>query len=196
MEVIRTFMAIELPSETRQKLVEVQNRLRSSAPPHAVGWVAAQNFHLTLHFLGNLPVEKTEPLSRALTERVVGLAPFSLKLLELGCFPNLRRPRVIWVGVGGDTEALMALHGSLGQLLNDLIGFTPEGRPYAPHLTLGRVSKGIPSRRLEQLAQALTGQISQVGQVGEVPVNGVSLMKSELTRHGPIYTQLAHQPLV
>lgn len=195
MQTIRSFIAIELNSEARQVLADLQNRLKPLVPPHSVSWTSPANLHLTLHFLGELALDKIEPTRQALAESVIGVEPFTLKLIELGCFPNLHRPRIIWVGVGGDSETLVSLHQQLGQALHSLTGFSPESRPYAPHLTLGRVKKGIPSRRLSQLAHSLAGQVPTVNYLTTWPVSALSLMKSELTPVGLVYSQLAEQQL-
>ncbi len=142
---IRSFVAIDLSVEARAALTTLQNRLKSSVPPHSVTWTAPQNIHLTLHFLGDVTPETVDKITKTLGDGISGQTTFSLDLVGLGCFPNVRRPRIVSVGVGGNTEPLVELHRHVGHLLNEATGFTPETRPYAPHLTIGRVKKGIPS---------------------------------------------------
>ncbi len=195
MPTIRSFIAIELPDHARTELTRLQDRLRDIAPPKTVRWTAPKNIHLTLHFLGDVPVHQVEEASH--TVRDVGAAhiPFSLKLSNLGCFPNTRRPRIVWVGLSGETEALVQLQRDLGERLNQAIGFQPESRPYSPHLTIGRVDRGIAQQRLMALGQLLEQEIPGVGELAVLPVQGIHLIRSDLKPGGPVYTSLAHAKL-
>jgi 2'-5' RNA ligase len=145
--------------------------------------------------LGDVVVADLEKIARALGTAARGCPSFSISLARLGCFPNTRRPRIVWVGVLEETETLVRLHHELGDQLKQRIGFTPESRPYSPHLTIGRVKKGIPQRRLTQLGQALEGERVNVGQLVTLKVTEISLIKSELKPDGPVYTPLAQVAL-
>jgi 2'-5' RNA ligase len=194
MTTIRSFIAIELSDEARTALADLQNSLKSSAPAHTVRWTSPESIHLTLHFLGDVAASEVEKITNLMPEAVSACPPFSLTLGELGCFPNTRRPRIIWVGVTGQIETLLYLHRALGEKLK-AIDFTPEARPYAPHLTLGRVKDGIPPRQLAQLGQALEQAQGQVGQLASLHVAEISLMQSELKPAGAVYTRLASAKL-
>jgi len=191
MTTIRTFIAIELSSEAHHALADLQNRLKTVVPPKAVRWTAPQNIHLTLHFLGDITVDDAEKASQAIDVTTLAYNPFLLTLEKLGCFPNIRRPRIVWVGVLGDITVLTSLHHDLGDRLKTAINFAPEARPYSPHLTIGRVSKGIPSRHLAQLSQVLQQEQPKVGSLAEMRVTTISLMKSELKPAGAVYTQIS-----
>ena len=195
MKPIRSFVSIDLSPEAQAALTKLQNELKRQGPPHSIRWTAPKNIHLTLHFLGDIAPDKVDRAAEALRASVSTQPVFSLELGRLGCFPNIRRPRIIWVGVGGDTTSLATLHGRLGRKLSQSIDFSPETRPYAPHLTIGRVKKGIPSRRLNQLGQILEREQSKVGLLAPLPVTEISLIQSDLTPTGPIYTQLAQSNL-
>jgi 2'-5' RNA ligase len=189
MTMLRTFVAIELSDEARAVLTDVQNRLKKVAPPNTVRWTAPENIHLTLHFLGEVAAADVEKIETAL-ETVAATSPFfSLALADIGCFPNLRRPRIIWTGAQGNKAALEALHRKLGQALAETIGFKPDNRPYSPHLTLGRVKDKVPAQQLAQLGQALDREPA-IGRLVELPVSEICLMKSELKPSGPVYTKL------
>jgi 2'-5' RNA ligase len=192
---IRAFIAIELSAEAGEKITQVQSRLKGVSPPHTVRWTVPQNIHLTLHFLGDVAVDGLEDTARALGAAASTCAPFSLALSGLGCFPNTRRPRIVWVGVSGQTDMLIDLHRTLGRQLQQRIGFQPESRPYSPHLTIGRVKKGIPQRRLSQWGQALEQEIPRVGKLVDLPVEKIHLIQSDLKPDGPVYTSLAHGTL-
>ncbi len=191
MTTIRSFIAIDLSTEARAALSNLQNRLKSIVPPKSVRWTAPQNIHLTLHFLGDMATNDIAKVSDALGATASACQPFSLTLGRLGCFPNMRRPRIVWVGISGDTPALVTLHQDLGKGLKTAIGFNPEPRPYSPHLTIGRVAKGIRPRHLPQLSQALTQEQANIGQLVNLAVTKISLIKSELKPTGAIYTQLS-----
>lgn len=194
MTVIRTFIAIELTEEARQAITALQNRLKANSPPHTVRWAAAQNIHLTLHFLGNLEAADVTKVRSALEQIASRQQPFTLSLGQLGCFPNMRRPRIVWVGVWNSLKPLAELHAQLGQALQAAIGFTPETRPYAPHLTVGRVKEGVPGQRLRQFSQIMERE-QAVAKLVDLPVTEISLIKSELKPTGPLYTVLSAEKL-
>jgi RNA 2',3'-cyclic 3'-phosphodiesterase len=189
MSTIRSFIAIELSTEARAALAKMQDRLKSVVLPKTVRWIAPENIHLTLHFLGNMSVAEVEKVTALLQNELGTYQPFALTLEGLGCFPNTRQPRIVWVGVSGETEPLVALQRELGRRLS-VIDFVPEARPYAPHLTIGRVTKGLRSRELSRLGELLEQEQAGVGQLAGLPVTEISLMRSDLNPTGPVYTQV------
>ena len=192
---IRTFIAIELSTEARTALTDLQNRLKTIVPPRSVRWTVPQNIHLTLHFLGDVDTNDVEKISAVLDEATLAGPPFSLTLERLGCFPNISRPRIVWVGISGETETLLVLHLDLGKRLQAAIGFSPDSRPYSPHLTIGRTKKGLPARHLKQLSQALQQEQGNIGHLAPLPVTEIRLIKSELKPTGPVYTPLSRASL-
>jgi 2'-5' RNA ligase len=194
MQTIRSFIAIELSDEARAALADLQNRLKAVAPAQVVRWAAPESVHLTLHFLGDVAADDVEKIIELIRLAASAYPPFDLTLGGLGCFPNTRRPRIIWAGVSGQTEILLNLQQNLGEKLK-AIGFTPEARPYVPHLTVGRVKDGLPQRQLTQLGQMLEREQSQVEQLAILSVTEISLMKSELKPAGAVYTRLAFAKL-
>lgn len=187
---VRTFIAIELSPDARAALTALQNRLKAMVPPHTVRWTNPANIHLTLHFLGDVAAGDVNKVAAALQAAAAEAAAFSLTLAGLGCFPNTRRPRIVWVGVQGDTGLLVDVHKDLGRRLR-VINFTPEARPYAPHLTIGRVKKGIRSHQLAQLGEILAREQPGVGRLATLAVQEICLIKSDLKPSGPVYTPLA-----
>lgn len=194
MTTIRSFIAIELSDEARAALADLQNRLKAVAPAQAMRWAPPESIHLTLHFLGDVAADDVEKIAELIQQAASAYPPFDLTVGGLGCFPNTRRPRIIWVGVSGQTETLLSLQQNLGEKLKE-IGFTPEARPYVPHLTLGRVKDNLPLRQLTQLGQAIEQTQGQVGQLATLHVTEISLMKSELKPTGAIYTQMVQARL-
>ncbi|MER3424307.1 MAG: RNA 2',3'-cyclic phosphodiesterase [Nitrospiraceae bacterium] len=192
---IRAFVAIELGASLRQNIGQLQSQIRESlgrAAPHVhLQWVRPESIHLTLKFLGNIEDGQVEPVNRALASAVEGWARFSVELKGLDVFPDIRAPRVLWLGFSEPMEPLIRLAGSVGEALNPL-GFPPEGKPFRPHLTLARIKE-----RSREVGKALAE--SRLPQhpfrPGTLDVHGVSLMKSELKPSGAVYTRLHHVSL-
>ncbi len=184
---IRSFIAIELTQDLLDGLIKVQDELRADEWTDEVRWVRRAGIHLTLKFLGDVPAGRIEAIGDGVAQALVGIHPFTVTAEGLGVFPNWRRPRVIWVGVGGDTEPLRVLQEQVEQAMAEL-GFEPERRPFHPHLTLGRVNQRAGSGYQRRLGEAL--QAHDVGMVGQMRVEEVSLMRSQLNPKGAIYTQL------
>jgi 2'-5' RNA ligase len=184
-ELIRTFIAIELPKTVQDGLVQLQARLKKEKPP--VRWVAPDKIHVTLHFLGEIPPAEVEAIS-AMTVRVVaGAAPFEIEATGTGVFPNSNRPRVIWVGIDGDMEKLEALHARLGREL-EALGFPLEKRPFSPHLTLGRVRDRSSLSEVRALGTAV-GRL-EIPSLGRWRVEQILVIRSDLRPEGPTYTPL------
>ena len=190
MPTIRSFIAIELSDHARTELTRLQERLKDIMPAVSVRWGIPKNIHLTLHFLGDLSIDHLETVSRTVRDVATTIPSFSLSLGNLGCFPNTRRPRIVWVSVSGETEILVRLHRELGNQLQKRIGFKPEARPYSPHLTIGRVKKGIPQQRLREMGQILEQEIPRAGELAVLPVHHILFIRSDLKPVGPIYTSL------
>ena len=193
MEKIRTFIAIELDESIKDGLTKLQERLKGEAPQGSVRWVRPEGIHLTLKFLGDVPADQIEEITRALQKSCQGFARFSLSCGELGCFPNLKRPRVVWVGIQEEMGTLAQLQKAIEENVAPL-GYPTEKRKFSPHLTLGRVQKRASSgdrRRLGELIGA-----SEIGIVGQMEVRSVNLMRSDLRPSGAVYTRLAEVELI
>jgi 2'-5' RNA ligase len=194
METIRAFIAIELPAAIRQQLDALERQIQAAAGEparRAVRWVPAGNIHLTLKFLGEEPAAKLAPLAELLQRESARVAPFEMQVGELGAFPNLRRPRVIWVGTQAP-PALLALQQAIEAGARRL-GYPAEERGFSPHLTLGRVNQSARAEETAPLARAL-GEM-KVGSLGSLPVTAVHLFRSDLRSGGPVYTVLQRFPL-
>lgn len=193
MKTIRSFIAIDLTPAARAGLGDLQNRLKAVVPPKTVRWTALPNIHLTLHFLGEIAISDVETVTGLVQATAANFQPFRLSLAGLGCFPNTRRPRIVWVGVGGETRILGELQRELGERLR-VINFTPEARPYSPHLTIGRVNN-LPPHRLAQLGELLEQEQLTVGELARLTVTEIQLIKSDLQPTGPVYTSLGRGTL-
>jgi 2'-5' RNA ligase len=186
MEEIRSFIAIELPPEIKLTLTRLQNRLKSDSRA-PVKWVDPDSIHLTLKFLGNISTALTDKISAMLEEACRGMHPFSLEIGGLGVFPNERRVRVVWVGLTGETEKLGQLQKRIDDSLAPL-GFQVENRPFTPHLTLARVREQATPDERQSLGRLVSGAAMEGS--SSLNVNAVHLMRSQLTREGPIYTRI------
>jgi 2'-5' RNA ligase len=184
---IRSFLAIELPKPILRKIEEVQGDLRLT---HAdVRWVNPEKIHLTLKFFGNIEESRIDPIFRSIEESVQNTLPFSLKVRGVGAFPQMKNPRVIWMGLVEEGEVLSSLQKQIETQLGK-IGFQPEDRPFHPHLTLGRMRSG---RGKDELVGRMEKHKEE--EFGDLPVEKVVLFKSDLRPSGPIYTPLGDMKL-
>lgn len=192
MDMIRAFVAIALDQALHSALARVEDSLKAQAPAGAVKWVPAENIHVTLKFLGDIPAGRIEEVKGALEAALAGVPPFAFDVQGLGCFPNPRRPRVLWVGIDEPTHALLHLQARVEEELAKL-GFAPEDRPFSPHLTLGRVRREARPSDLRVLGQLI--EEAKVGRLGRQEVRSLSLFRSDLRPAGAVYTPLAVVPL-
>ena len=186
-ESLRLFAALELPSAWAGRLAEVIASLKASLPGGGVRWVRSEGIHLTLKFYGDVAPGTVPALQSALARAAASVPPISLEMEGLGVFPNLSRPRVIWADVAGDVERLTALQKAVEQASAPL-GFKPEGRGFAPHLTLGRVNGTL--RPAERQILGVVLERTHIGRPGAFTAEALSLMRSELRPGGSVYTRL------
>ncbi len=188
---LRLFVAIELPGEVLQALNDIQHELQQEPALARLRWVRPEGIHLTLKFLGETPAAKQPAIEQMIARAVEGVAPFDLHLGRLGKFGGRSSPRVVWVDVAGDVEALQRLQAAVERELAKA-GFPPESRAFSPHLTLAR----IPPERARDVAEPLA-RVIEAATPGSAAmrVGSVALMKSELRPSGAVYTRLFDAPL-
>jgi len=187
MEQLRCFIAIELPEEIKAGLSRLRAKLKSGNQ-FPVKWVDPYSIHLTLKFLGNVNVDMTSQITEAMMEAAQGISPFHLEIKGLSVFPNLRRVQVVWVGVSGEVEKLLQLQKRIESNLARL-GFAPEARAFTPHLTLARVRNQASADERQRLGQLIAGTKFEEGY--SFQVDAISLIRSQLTREGAIYSQIS-----
>ncbi len=192
METIRAFITIPLPHLLLEKLTALQRKLEQQVPPRSVRWVRAEGIHLTLKFLGDTPTEKLPDIKRALAAVARHAPPCTFTVEGLGCFPNPRRPRVVWVGMQEPTGRLAALQDGIEEVMAPF-GYPPEGRGFTPHLTLGRVRRRTPRSDAARVGEVVTS--TTVGSLAEVPADHFALIRSVLKPTGAEYTTLEEFPL-
>jgi RNA 2',3'-cyclic 3'-phosphodiesterase len=190
--ILRTFIAIELDEPLRVALAAVQTKFKHQAPPGSVKWVAPDGIHLTLKFLGDTPASRAAEIAAALARACEGIPPFEFTVEGRGCFPNTRRPRIIWVAVRSHGPWLAELQSAVEHYVAPL-GWPTEERGFSPHLTLGRVA-----RDAGPAIEAAVGRVveeSVVEQIGTERATAVSLIKSDLRPAGAVYATLVSVPL-
>ena len=184
MSLIRAFIAIELPPELKKELTKVETQLKINSPP-VIKWIEPGSIHITLKFLGETSDAILDDLILAMEESVVGGSPFKLDVRQLGAFPGVDRPQVIWVGVSGEMEKLKQLQKNLEKNTEQL-GFKRESRTLSPHLTLGRVRDGARPDDIQRISKLLNETVFTA--LHNINVNQINLMKSVLTPTGAIHT--------
>jgi 2'-5' RNA ligase len=181
METIRAFIALDMGDEIRGRLDELQRKLKKV---HAnVRWVRPRNIHLTLAFLGELPTEKIQPLKVALDGAFHGMGAFELQAAGTGFFGHPSRPRVIWAGIAESAPLMHLQRKTVGALQTAGVEF--DGKPFSPHLTIGRV-------KAPNHTESLLGKIEKYKEMelGSTRIAGVELIQSELTPRGAEYSVL------
>ena len=187
METVRAFIAIPLPAPLLEKISAVQRQLEKRVSPHSVRWVHVEGIHLTLKFLGDTPTDKLPAIRQALAA-VARLAPAcTFAVGGLGCFPNPRRPHVVWVGVHEPSGRLVALQDSIEEVMAPL-GYAPEERGFTPHLTLGRVQQRASSGDAARIGEVVAS--TQVERLAEVSADHFALIRSVLKPTGAEYIVL------
>ncbi|MEK7707254.1 MAG: RNA 2',3'-cyclic phosphodiesterase [Verrucomicrobiota bacterium] len=187
----RLFIALPVPEEVKREIQRAQDQLRRELPEGWVRWNRAEQLHLTLRFLGNVDVAQTAALTDAVRAACANFAPLKLRAGRIGCFPDLRFPRVVWVGVHDGEKRLADLAKSVGEATAAFSEETREEK-FTGHITIaliknvGRREAGI----LAKLAQNMTGR-----EFGEWTADAIEIVRSELAVDGARPTCLARLPL-
>jgi RNA 2',3'-cyclic 3'-phosphodiesterase len=178
---IRTFIAIPLPDKLKQDVDKLIVGFKPLAD--GISWVRAANLHFTLRFLGDIESDSVSVLRQSIESQLTGFNQFKIGLSGLGCFPNLNRPRVIWVAAAGDIEKMKELAGRVETACRQA-DFGLADKPFAPHLTIGRAK--FPSG-----LEKFTGNLKMTRfETDPFIVEKVIIYKSDLTPRGPIYTAM------
>ncbi len=180
---LRTFIAFHLPGPVREHIRDIQDRLRPCG--FRMRWVRPESVHLTLKFLGDIDPAAVEPITGALSEAVAGVPPVRLSLGGIGVFPTVRRARVLWVGLRGDTHPLIQIQKRIDTVMEGC-GFPRETRPFKAHLTLGRAKGVLDPRRLAEIIEDFADMEAEPFTADEV-----ILYRSELKPDGAVYTRLS-----
>ncbi|MGI8856757.1 MAG: RNA 2',3'-cyclic phosphodiesterase [Thermomicrobiales bacterium] len=191
---VRLFIALETNEAMQHAVASVQRSLRQRGDL-PVRWVAPQQVHLTLQFLGSVVAAHIPSLVRAVEPAVAKHAAMLLRAGEVGAFPSADAPRVLWLGVRGDDDGLLALQRAVRDAVRGVEGVVADRKPFRPHLTLGRVRAGrrdLPG--MTAIAAALARPVAAPPTAW--PVREVSLIRSVLGPGGSRYTIVERFPLV
>ena len=182
----RLFIAIALPEDVRRCIADFQREWQGGLRGKFIRWTPVEQVHLTLRFLGDVSSAAVPELEAALRRACEGVAGFELSAGGSGCFPDARKPRVLWIGVSGAVEALAELQARVVQ--ETQTWGEVEARAFRAHLTIGRVKNAPPPalREIAHCAQTLT-----CGELGHWRVSEVLLMRSELSSAGARHSTLA-----
>jgi len=147
---------------------------------------------MTLKFLGNVHPEKVSKVTKVVEQAVAGVSAFKVVVKDVGGFPNLKQPRVLWVGIGGDIQKLIDLQQRID---NDLmpLGFAKEKRSFTPHLTLARLREGVSAQDRQEFGAKIEAMAPKL--FYEMVVGSINVMKSQLLSTGAIYSRLSELKL-
>ncbi len=185
---VRTFIAINMTDEIKETLIKIQSELKKANAD--VKWVSHEGMHITLKFLGNVIIGQLESVYQMVLEATSNFNQFSLSLTSVGAFPNLSSPKVVWVGVDKGKEECLELAKRIDDNLLRL-GFPVEQKEVIPHLTLGRVKSPHGRNELSKLISNLKPK-----SFGQMEVDKIEVMGSQLTPKGAIYTPLRELALM
>ncbi len=181
---MRLFIAVLIPPPILETLAQVQSHLRQAVPDRTLRWVAPENFHITLLFLGEQPESRLPAIRKAIQSASQQTAPFPVQVQGIGVFPNWNRSNVLWAGVQDPSQKL----AYLAQVLERALAEHPSGKPFRAHITLARFK----DPRADDLPKRLYDTVERLNNpyFGSFLVSHLSLMLSELRPEGSRYTEL------
>lgn len=186
-EQIRAFVAIELPDELKSRMKDYQAEFKITKHDF-VKWVGPGSMHLTLKFLANVSLNRLEDVKNEIKNAAESSSSFSLITCETGCFPNLKKVRVFWLGLNGDIAKLLDLQRMIDESLVKL-GFSKESRPFTAHLTLARLKDDCTIDDRKEFSELI--KEAKFEPPFSMIVGRISLIRSQLTSGGAVYTRLA-----
>jgi 2'-5' RNA ligase len=190
-ETFRLFVAIAVPEPVKDEIKKAQDELRRALPDAGVRWTRREQFHLTLKFLGDVEVACVESLKASLSRACEKCSALLLRAERIGCFPQSRSPRVVWVGVNDSPGTLRQLQSAVETAMREFTVEKPEGQ-FTGHVTLGRVRE-ITRPQADLLAKLALGMQDRL--FGDWKADQVELIRSELAAGGARYTTLVKVPL-
>lgn len=194
MSLLRTFIAVDIPSHIQQTIQQKTELLRKDLGASLVRWVAVENVHLTLKFLGDVSSANIDMLTQMLRAEAELVHAFDMQVTGLGSFPGLKRPRVVFIGIQAPA-GLEVLNRGIESACARL-GYESSAeskRGFSPHLTIGRVRQDVPPAGQQKIRRVLAETV--VDSLGTARVDSVHLYKSDLKPNGSVYTKLFSAPL-
>jgi 2'-5' RNA ligase len=180
-ETVRSFIAFDIDNQSvLRKLTDAQRLITQTGADLKL--VEPNNIHITMRFLGDISIDSVEKIFGEMKQ--IQFTPFDVKLQGIGVFPDLRYPRVLWVGITQGADQLKSVFSQLEPRLQGL-SFAPDPKGFSPHLTIARVKSG---RNKADLGRVVTENVNY--EFGIVGARCLRIKKSDLTPKGPIYTTL------
>jgi RNA 2',3'-cyclic 3'-phosphodiesterase len=181
---LRVFLGVELSQDIFQKVAQLQHQLQGILP--RINWIHPESIHLTLKFLGYIGEEMVETLLITIEPLLKSQSSMSVQIQGVGVFPQIRRPRILWIGCTGDVSSLVNLVSQIESSL-ELLGWSPESKPFHPHLTLARIKHDN-----SKVGRALihSGILEQPHNLGTLHIRRIALIRSDLGVSGAKYTPL------
>jgi 2'-5' RNA ligase len=188
---LRLFIALPVPEDVRGEIARAQGQLKRSAPPGAIRWTRADQFHLTLKFLGDFPSAQLDAMKKSVTEACIGFGAIQLAAHGMGFFPNAKKPRVLWAGAGDDEDRLAELHHRIHAAV---LPFAPadSSERFSSHITLGRFKPGHHGSMDNFMGRAAQFHARQFG---SWLADKVEIIQSNLTPEGAMHTVICVCPL-
>lgn len=184
----RVFVAIDIPTDLRDRVGSYIAHLRTNTHGVRIGWERAEKLHITLKFLGSIDDAELQALTVGLSRLATRYSPFTADLAGTGVFPNVERPRVLWIGVKNDGGAMTRLANEVEFVSRDC-GFEADNRAFSPHLTIGRIRENGKSREIAALH-------SEIGfDPHSFSVSKLVVYESLLDAKGSCYTALSRHEL-
>lgn len=191
-----------MPDEVRaligRRQEEVKQRLSACGSHSCFGWTKLSSVHLTLRFLGETTDRQRAMIAEGLGDIARRRPPLTLVIEGVGAFPNVRRPRVLWLGLHGEDGSLQQLQADVERLAQSC-GFEAETRRYSPHLTIARAKRDASVQHVQRAGEAIA-ELSELGPTeadeGAFLADTIVHMRSELHPDGSVYTRLSAQRLV
>lgn len=179
---MRTFLAIEIEPYIKNKIEESQEIIADSESSN-IKFVEIENIHLTLKFFGEIDENQLEQITDIINQSIKKYEPYTIKIVNIGAFPNIYNPRVIWTGIKDKNNTTVKLIEELDKKFNK-IGFKKE-KNYVPHITIGRVKNISDKEKLSQTLKNINKKYH-----GKMEIKSICLKSSTLTPDGPIYKNI------
>lgn len=191
-DVVRAFIAIDLPSDVLDALGEVIDKLKEQLRGAPIRWVEHAQIHLTLKFLGDVSLQNLEIIKKIVSTEASKRQILEMGVGGLGAFPKLHHPRVIWVGIEAPSELSDLRRGIEDSVVR--LGYERDRYDFTPHLTLGRISRKASAKDVRKIGKVLHD--FRVGYLGAARVEEIHVYRSDLRPQGAVYTRLFTAPLV
>ena len=180
---MRTFISIEIPENIKDNIEKSIGEMKLILSP--LKWLDKKNLHLTLKFLGWVVDDKADDIIRSVTDVAKDFGSIKINFAGLGVFPDIKHPRVIWVGICEGNDRVNDLAGKIDARLSSEGYRNEEEKGFSPHLTIGRIKEKVDAEPLNKFIE-----INATTEFGGFTADHISVMKSTLMRSGPMYEEM------